>query len=159
MILGWWLCYFRDFLMFLWVEYMVIYLYCILDVEFQLSFVFLQLAFSDAVYLVDAIEGGEELIIACKPALESNYITKVIHDCKRDSEVSDLFDCLLPCLPWSLFCICWNLWNVYSKEKKCLRALTCGLGIHHFVWPFKALINFLLYTRHYTFSLASSWTT
>lgn len=25
---------------------------------------------------------------ACKPALESSYITKVIHDCKRDSEVS-----------------------------------------------------------------------
>ncbi|KAL2963738.1 hypothetical protein AAZX31_17G217900 [Glycine max] len=46
----------------------------------------MQLAFPDAVYLVDAIEGGEELIIACKPALESNYITKVIHDCKRDSE-------------------------------------------------------------------------
>ncbi|KAH1034823.1 hypothetical protein GLYMA_20G062400v4 [Glycine max] len=66
----------------------------------------MQLAFSDAVYLVDAIEGGEELSIACKLALESNYITKVIHDCKRDSEVSDLFDCLLPCLPWSLFCIC-----------------------------------------------------
>ncbi|XP_025983379.2 piRNA biogenesis protein EXD1 isoform X1 [Glycine max] len=46
----------------------------------------MQLAFSDAVYLVDAIEGGEELSIACKLALESNYITKVIHDCKRDSE-------------------------------------------------------------------------
>ncbi|XP_027331901.1 uncharacterized protein LOC113847178 isoform X2 [Abrus precatorius] len=46
----------------------------------------MQLAFRDAVYLVDAIEGGEELIKACKPALESNYITKVIHDCKRDSE-------------------------------------------------------------------------
>lgn len=53
----------------------------------------LQLAFPDAIYLVDAIEGGEVLINACKPALESNYITKVIHDCKRDSEVSDLFDC------------------------------------------------------------------
>lgn len=26
---------------------------------------------------------------ACKPALESNYITKVIHDCKRDSEVGN----------------------------------------------------------------------
>ncbi|KAK7321612.1 hypothetical protein VNO77_32423 [Canavalia gladiata] len=46
----------------------------------------MQLAFPDAVYLVDAIEGGEKLIKACKPALESNYITKVIHDCKRDSE-------------------------------------------------------------------------
>ena len=115
------------FLMFLWVEYMVIYLYCILGIEFQLSFVFLQLAFPDAVYLVDAIEGGEELIIACKPALESNYITKVIHDCKRDSEVSDLFDCFLPCLLWPLFCICWNLWNVYSKETKCLSGLTCGI--------------------------------
>jgi len=47
----------------------------------------LQLAFPDAVYLVDAIEGGKELIQACKPALESDHITKVIHDCKRDSEV------------------------------------------------------------------------
>lgn len=26
-------------------------------------------------------------MVACKPALESRYITKVIHDCKRDSEV------------------------------------------------------------------------
>ncbi|CAI9784887.1 unnamed protein product [Fraxinus pennsylvanica] len=46
----------------------------------------MQLAFPDAIYLVDAIEGGEMLVKACKPALESSYITKVIHDCKRDSE-------------------------------------------------------------------------
>jgi exonuclease 3'-5' domain-containing protein 1 len=46
----------------------------------------MQLAFPDAVYLVDAIEGGKELIEACKPALESDHIIKVIHDCKRDSE-------------------------------------------------------------------------
>ncbi|BBG95112.1 3'-5' exonuclease domain-containing protein / K homology domain-containing protein / KH domain-containing protein, partial [Prunus dulcis] len=46
----------------------------------------MQLAFPDAVYLVDAIQGGPMLIQACKPALESSYITKVIHDCKRDSE-------------------------------------------------------------------------
>ncbi|KAJ7958322.1 3'-5' exonuclease domain [Quillaja saponaria] len=46
----------------------------------------MQLALSDAIYLVDAIQGGEMLIKACKPALESSYITKVIHDCKRDSE-------------------------------------------------------------------------
>ncbi|KAB2080082.1 hypothetical protein ERO13_A05G044400v2 [Gossypium hirsutum] len=46
----------------------------------------MQLAFQDAIYLVDAIEGGEVLINACKPALESSYIQKVIHDCKRDSE-------------------------------------------------------------------------
>ncbi|XP_071695995.1 uncharacterized protein [Rutidosis leptorrhynchoides] len=46
----------------------------------------MQLAFSDAIYLVDAIEGGRALVEACKPALESSYITKVIHDCKRDSE-------------------------------------------------------------------------
>ncbi|CAN6583010.1 unnamed protein product [Malus baccata var. baccata] len=44
------------------------------------------LAFPDAIYLVDAIQGGVMLINACKPALESSYITKVIHDCKRDSE-------------------------------------------------------------------------
>lgn len=55
------------------------------------SFVFRQLAFPDAIYLVDAIQGGEMLMKACKPALESNYITKVIHDCKRDSEVSSVF--------------------------------------------------------------------
>uniref|UniRef100_A0A1D1YBY6 Exonuclease 3'-5' domain-containing protein 1 n=1 Tax=Anthurium amnicola TaxID=1678845 RepID=A0A1D1YBY6_9ARAE len=46
----------------------------------------MQLAFPDAVYLVDAIEGGGALIQACKPALESSHVTKVIHDCKRDSE-------------------------------------------------------------------------
>ncbi|XP_006644259.1 uncharacterized protein LOC102701212 [Oryza brachyantha] len=46
----------------------------------------MQLAFPNAVYLVDAIDGGKELIQACKPALESEYVTKVIHDCKRDSE-------------------------------------------------------------------------
>ncbi|CAN6583011.1 hypothetical protein ACFX13_043723 [Malus domestica] len=46
----------------------------------------MQLAFPDAIYLVDAIQGGVMLINACKPALESSYITKVIHDCKRDSE-------------------------------------------------------------------------
>ncbi|KAE9588496.1 hypothetical protein Lal_00002884 [Lupinus albus] len=50
------------------------------------SLCIMQLAFPDAIYLVDAIEGGDVLIKACKPALESNYITKVIHDCKRDSE-------------------------------------------------------------------------
>ncbi|VVB09033.1 unnamed protein product [Arabis nemorensis] len=46
----------------------------------------MQIAFSNAIYLVDVIQGGETLMKACKPALESNYITKVIHDCKRDSE-------------------------------------------------------------------------
>ncbi|KAL5786307.1 hypothetical protein ACOSQ2_008699 [Xanthoceras sorbifolium] len=46
----------------------------------------MQLAFPDAIYLVDAIQGGDTLVKACKPALESSYITKVIHDCKRDSE-------------------------------------------------------------------------
>ncbi|KDP34133.1 hypothetical protein JCGZ_07704 [Jatropha curcas] len=46
----------------------------------------MQLAFPNAIFLVDAIQGGEVLIKACKPALESSYITKVIHDCKRDSE-------------------------------------------------------------------------
>ncbi|KAG6626363.1 egalitarian protein homolog isoform X2 [Carya illinoinensis] len=46
----------------------------------------MQLALPDAIYLVDAIQGGEMLMRACKPALESAYITKVVHDCKRDSE-------------------------------------------------------------------------
>ncbi|XXG48271.1 hypothetical protein AAC387_Pa02g2769 [Persea americana] len=46
----------------------------------------MQLAFPDAVYLVDVVQGGDILMQACKPALESSYITKVIHDCKRDSE-------------------------------------------------------------------------
>lgn len=50
-------------------------------------FSFWQLAFPDAIFLVDAIQGGDMLMKACKPALESSYITKVIHDCKRDSEV------------------------------------------------------------------------
>ncbi|KAK9756319.1 hypothetical protein RND81_01G088700 [Saponaria officinalis] len=51
-----------------------------------IAFLVLQLAFPDAIYLVDAIEGGDVLVEACKPALESSHITKVIHDCKRDSE-------------------------------------------------------------------------
>lgn len=46
----------------------------------------MQFAFPDAIYLVDAIRGGKKLLNACKPALESVYVTKVIHDCKRDSE-------------------------------------------------------------------------
>ncbi|KAJ9183541.1 hypothetical protein P3X46_007382 [Hevea brasiliensis] len=46
----------------------------------------MQLAFPDAIFLVDAIQGGDMLMKACKPALESAYITKIIHDCKRDSE-------------------------------------------------------------------------
>ncbi|XVE88767.1 hypothetical protein DITRI_Ditri19aG0095300 [Diplodiscus trichospermus] len=46
----------------------------------------MQLAFPDAIYLVDAIQGGEKLMKACKPGLESSFITKVVHDCKRDSE-------------------------------------------------------------------------
>lgn len=46
-----------------------------------------QLAFGDAVYLVDAVAGGHALIQACKLGLESPYVTKVCHDCKRDSEV------------------------------------------------------------------------
>lgn len=47
----------------------------------------MQLAFPDAIYIVDALAGGETLMKACQPALESSYVTKVIHDCKRDSEV------------------------------------------------------------------------
>lgn len=46
----------------------------------------MQIAFTDAIYLVDTIEGGDALVRACKIALESSCITKVIHDCKRDSE-------------------------------------------------------------------------
>ncbi|KAG6598308.1 piRNA biogenesis protein EXD1, partial [Cucurbita argyrosperma subsp. sororia] len=50
------------------------------------SLCIMQIAFPDAIYLVDAVQGGEELVKVCKPALESTYVTKVIHDCKRDSE-------------------------------------------------------------------------
>ncbi|XP_047307041.1 uncharacterized protein LOC124910441 [Impatiens glandulifera] len=46
----------------------------------------MQLAFPDAMYLIDVMQGGSDLMKACKPALESSHITKVIHDCKRDSE-------------------------------------------------------------------------
>ncbi|CAL5415378.1 unnamed protein product [Camellia sinensis] len=38
----------------------------------------MQLAFPDAVYLVDAIQGGKVLMNACKPALESSYIHLLI---------------------------------------------------------------------------------
>ncbi|XP_050214074.1 uncharacterized protein LOC126665346 [Mercurialis annua] len=50
------------------------------------SLCIMQIAFPDAIFLIDATQGGETLVKACKPALESSYITKVIHDCKRDSE-------------------------------------------------------------------------
>lgn len=53
-----------------------------------ITFSYLQLAFTDAIYLVDVIQGGITVMEACKPALESNYVIKVIHDCKRDSEAS-----------------------------------------------------------------------
>ncbi|XP_021749629.1 piRNA biogenesis protein EXD1-like isoform X3 [Chenopodium quinoa] len=46
----------------------------------------IQIATSNAIYIVDVTVGGKELINACKPAIESAYVTKVIHDCKRDSE-------------------------------------------------------------------------
>ncbi|KAJ8774772.1 hypothetical protein K2173_017218 [Erythroxylum novogranatense] len=46
----------------------------------------MQLAFPDDIYLIDAINGREGVVKACKPALESSYVKKVIHDCKRDSE-------------------------------------------------------------------------
>ncbi|KAF3324571.1 Exonuclease 3'-5' domain-containing protein 1 [Carex littledalei] len=39
----------------------------------------MQLAFSDAIYIVDAIEGGAAVMEACKPALESNYVTKALY--------------------------------------------------------------------------------
>ncbi|KAK9099241.1 hypothetical protein Syun_026286 [Stephania yunnanensis] len=44
------------------------------------------IAFPDAIYLVDVVQGGDAIMTACKPALESNNVVKVIHDCKRDSE-------------------------------------------------------------------------
>ncbi|KAK7410410.1 hypothetical protein VNO78_01174 [Psophocarpus tetragonolobus] len=50
------------------------------------SLCIMQLAIGGVVYLVDALQGGNALMQACKPALESNQVTKVIHDCKRDSE-------------------------------------------------------------------------
>ena len=59
-----------------------------MHIKFLSVFIYWQIAFPDAVYLVDAVQGGEELVKVCKPALESEYVTKVIHDCKRDSEVS-----------------------------------------------------------------------
>ena len=37
--------------------------------------------------LVDVVVGGVPLMEACRKGLESPYITKVVHDCKRDSEV------------------------------------------------------------------------
>uniref|UniRef100_A0A2P2KCS5 3'-5' exonuclease n=1 Tax=Rhizophora mucronata TaxID=61149 RepID=A0A2P2KCS5_RHIMU len=48
----------------------------------------MQLAFPDAIYLVDVIQGGKAVMDVCKPALESSHVTKVIHDCKRDSEIA-----------------------------------------------------------------------
>ncbi|XAR49971.1 hypothetical protein NMG60_11004164 [Bertholletia excelsa] len=50
------------------------------------SFPKMKLAFPDAIYLVHVVQGGRMFMKACKPALESSYITEVFHDCKRDSE-------------------------------------------------------------------------
>lgn len=72
-----------------WRTYVTVYLVSMIYV--LLEILSWQIAFSNAIYLVDVIEGGEVLMKACKPALESTYITKVIHDCKRDSEVCELF--------------------------------------------------------------------
>lgn len=46
----------------------------------------MQLAWEKEVYLVDAVVGGERLMEECRKGLESPYVTKVVHDCKRDSE-------------------------------------------------------------------------
>ena len=46
----------------------------------------MQLASEDSVYLIDAVAGGNILMKACKPTLESLHVTKVVRDCKRDSE-------------------------------------------------------------------------
>eukprot|EP00271_Cylindrocystis_brebissonii_P018315 TRINITY_DN5119_c3_g4_i2.p1 TRINITY_DN5119_c3_g4~~TRINITY_DN5119_c3_g4_i2.p1 ORF type:complete len:332 (+),score=73.97 TRINITY_DN5119_c3_g4_i2:441-1436(+) len=46
----------------------------------------MQLAWEHEVYLVDAVVGGSPLMEACRRGLESPYVTKVVHDCKRDSE-------------------------------------------------------------------------
>lgn len=46
----------------------------------------MQLPFEDGVYLVDTVEGGNLLMEACKPTLECVHVTKVVHDCKHESE-------------------------------------------------------------------------
>lgn len=115
---------------------------------------FLQLAFPDAIYLVDAIQGGETVIEACKPALESSYITKVIHDCKRDSEVSYwflLFFKLLyiwsavACLIYLTILLSGIIFSVWHKVAQCcgytgkhshlkLSQRTWFSTKHHIVW-------------------------
>lgn len=97
--------------------------------RFQLiNFCFVQLAFPDTIYLVDAIQGGETVIQACKPALESNYITKVIHDCKRDSEVSYSFLLFfkffvlwssVACLIYLLILLSGIVFSVWHKVAQC----------------------------------------
>ncbi|CAI5982446.1 unnamed protein product [Closterium sp. NIES-64] len=46
----------------------------------------MQLALPGAIYLVDVVAGGQALVRACTPALESAHVVKAIHDCKRDGE-------------------------------------------------------------------------
>lgn len=65
---------------------------------------------------------------ACKPALESDHITKVIHDCKRDSEVCVLFYCFLrPVFPPFFVSV-----GYQQKQKKRLRHLTCHSSVSQF---------------------------
>ncbi|GJP52507.1 hypothetical protein CLOM_g11610 [Closterium sp. NIES-68] len=46
----------------------------------------MQLALPCAIYLVDVVAGGRQLVEECKGALESPRVVKAIHDCKRDGE-------------------------------------------------------------------------
>lgn len=59
-----------------------------------------QLAFEHAVYLVDAVVGGPELMKACRAGLESPFIMKICHDCKRDSEVGAFHRSLVSFHSW-----------------------------------------------------------
>ncbi|EXB97560.1 hypothetical protein L484_003404 [Morus notabilis] len=69
------------------------------------------------------------LVKACKPALESSYITKVIHDCKRDSEVSNSF--LLAYLGMSYFVILVPILNLFQFGIKLNNVMDTQVSMLH----------------------------
>lgn len=85
-----------------------------------------QLAFEDAVYIVDAVQGGNALMQACKPAMESPYVTKVCHDCKRDSEVPYSST---SCTPFPPFYAIWS-----TNESKNLRKSFSQISFYQDIW-------------------------
>jgi hypothetical protein len=70
----------------------------------------LQLAFPEAVYLVDIFTGGAPLIEACKRGLESPYVTKVCSASHlQGTRLSWLWTLVVPAFAQSPFVVAQNM--------------------------------------------------